>query len=651
VRANSPATGPATDYRFRLLAAFAAAAIGTFAAAPAVAGADQPRSDPVGLPPAPRVTIALLPNGTSVEALGRVPGLAPGLLSAGFSDTGAEQTYLDIGQGNRVFKSLYDSDQPPPVLPRGTRVPDWHEIVDRADSAPADIIPGLLASSVPGGIAVAPQLLLPALLAADRAGRIERGRPQQCRPGAPPPAPAVVVVKATITRLRAMVPRLCGNDLLIAFERPPPPENEHLAIGIAGAGFHGNLTSDSTRMRGYVLDTDIGPTILDRLGIEIPSQMSGEPIHSHGTRDVGAVVSLEHRLSTIIDRRGSVIGVSLLAWLLLSGVAALLWRRRGARAAIELLALSAIYLPLVLLLGAALEPGAGVERLLVMAGCPLLAAVTLLAAPGFRGLAVACALTTVACAVDVIAGSPLTALSLIGPDPGLGVRFFGIGNELEATLAVLVVAGTGAGIAGFAPALEARRCAGLFIGVAFLFAFVFAAGRFGADVGAAIVLPVGGAVAAWLIAHGARRLWLLIVAAPLLALAALALIDLISGGNAHLTRSVLDAGGFGQLGDVAQRRLQLSASSFGRGLSSPLFWIIVGAVAVAVWQRRTILAWLEPQPALRAGFLGAVAATAVGTLANDSGALLLELGAAFLLLFAAFAWAESTEERRVTSHE
>ena len=40
-------------------------------------------------------------------------------------------------------------------------------------------------------------------------------------------------------------------------------------------------------------------------------------------------------------------------------------------------------------------------------------------------------LTVAAYAVDVVAGSPLTASSLLGPNPGLGVRFFGIGNELE----------------------------------------------------------------------------------------------------------------------------------------------------------------------------------------------------------------------------
>ena len=43
---------------------------------------------------------------------------------------------------------------------------------------------------------------------------------------------------------------------------------------------------------------------------------------------------------------------------------------------------------------------------------------------------------------------------------------------------------------------------------------------------------------------------------------------------------------------------------------------------------------------MRAGLLGALAATVVGTLANDSGALLLEIGAAYLLVFAGFAWAE-----------
>ena len=96
------------------------------------------------------------------------------------------------------------------------------------------------------------------------------------------------------------------------------------------------------------------------------------------------------------------------------------------------------------------------------------------------------------------------------------MRFYGIGNELEALLAVLVVAGTGAALAGFAPRASragARPPPSSPSGS--LAAFVFAAGRFGADVGAAIVLPVGAAVAAAAIAgRGGAAALLLVVAAP-----------------------------------------------------------------------------------------------------------------------------------------
>jgi hypothetical protein len=300
-----------------------------------------------------------------------------------------------------------------------------------------------------------------------------------------------------------------------------------------------------------------------------------------------------------------------------------------------------IYMPLAMLLGSAIRPEESAELLLVMLGAPLLGALTLAVLRGYRALAVASALTVLAYAIDVIAGSPLTKLALLGPNPGLGVRFYGIGNELEALLGVLVVAGAGAGLAGFAPGLAPRRCAWAFLGFGLLAAFVFAAGRFGADVGAAIVFPVGAVVAAAAIAAGGRRSVLLVAAAPFAVLAALALIDLVSGANAHLTRSVLDAGGLGELSDVAQRRLQLSAHSFARPILLLFLPLVAALAALAIWRRDRLHAWLTAVPAMRAGLIGALAATTIGTLANDSGALLLEIGTAYLLVFTGYAWAES----------
>src|SRR5699024_2666906 len=142
---------------------------------------------------------------------------APGLLSAGLGSVPAEQTYLDITQGNRIFDSLYDSELRARVG-GGVCGPGYsRQVVERAESAPADIVPGLLASALAAG-------------------------GERCE-----------VRAASPRQLRLLVDGLRGDDLLIAIERPPPAKNEALSIGIAGRGFDGNLISDSTRTDGYVL--------------------------------------------------------------------------------------------------------------------------------------------------------------------------------------------------------------------------------------------------------------------------------------------------------------------------------------------------------------------------------------------------------------
>jgi hypothetical protein len=549
------------------------------------------------------VSVVLLPQGTAVEQIAAA-GLSPGLMSAGLGVVPAEQTFLDITQGNRVFDSLYDAPLPGARIELNRPVDD-PAILRRAESAPADIVPGLLAST---------------LLASGK---------------------RFAVVGAPVSRLPAMANALRGDDLLIAIERPPPAEGEALAIGIAGRGYDGDLVSDSTRLDGYVLSTDVAPTILERLTVEVPPEMSGRPIRAEGEVEPVAVAALGQRLAVISERRGPVIGLSLLVWLAVLGLAVVIGQGRAARPGVRLVGLAIVLLPVLLLVGAAIKPGQTSEALLLMLGAPLLGAALLVLFGGYRALAVASAATVLAYALDVIAGSPLTSLSLLGPNPGLGVRFYGIGNELEAVLAVLVVAGVGAGLTGFAPRLPLRTCAVVFLLIGFVAAFVFAAGRWGADVGAAIVLPLGAATAAAVVTGGRRRSVLLVLAVPLAAVAALALVDLASGGDAHLTRSVLDAGGLGDLADVAQRRLELSSRSFARPIVFLFLPLIAMLTVLAIVRRDRLAAWVGGRPAMRAGLLGALAAVGVGTLANDSGALLLEIGAAYLLVFVSFAWAEA----------
>jgi hypothetical protein len=585
------------------------------------------------------VTLAFVPRAAGVRQLAGL-GLSPGVMSAGLGTVPAEQTYLDITQGNRVFDALYDHPLPPE---RACGPRFWTAVNDRAASAPADIVPGLLSSTLEAaGVGVRVGARAACAFSA-RAPRTASGEaPKKLREGPRPDRSPIFAVRSmSLGALSSLMRSLHGNDLLIAIARPTGESDEPLAIGIAGSGFHGNLTSDSTRTNGYVLSTDIAPTILGRFGIPVPSQMSGQSIRAAGSVDPAAIESLVERMDEISSRRGPVIGYSLLAWVLALLLFVAATRGRLARTAVRVVGLSVVYLPLALLAGAALEPSQAAEQLLVLLGAPLLGLLTLAVWPGYRALGLASAVTILAYAVDVLAGSPLTSLSLLGPNPGLGARFYGIGNELEALLAVLVVAGTGAALAGFAPRLSPSRCAAAFLLVGLPLAFIFAAGWFGADVGAAIVLPLGAAAAAAAIGARRKRALLLVVVLPLAALALLALIDLVSGANAHLTRSVLDAGGLNDLGQVAQRRLELSTHSFARPVVLAFLPLIAIAALLAVARRDRLVVWTRGSAAMRAGLIGALAATVVGTLANDSGALLLVIGAAYLLVFTGYAWAES----------
>ncbi len=590
-------------------------------------------------PPDAQVTIALLPKGIGLASLGSVDALAPGLLSAGIGGVPAGQTYLDITQGNRVSGSLYDEGLPFIRFGEtGVAPVDWAVIRGRAESAPAEVVPGLLTSALDdAGLASAaePTAGLGQLLAADRRGRITPSPSGRCTGR----CPALTVRDATLDELPELASGLEGKSLLIAIERPPPAFRT-LAMGIAGEGFDGLLTSDSTRTGGLVTSTDLAPTILGRLGVELPSQMNGQPIRATGERDLSGLIDLERRLEVTGARRGPVIGETLLAWLVILAIAVAIRRRAAAAVAVPLFAISMAYLPLVLLVTPLFDPSVLAERLAAGLGAPLLAVATWHLIGGWRALGVACLATVAAYGADVIAGSVLVPLSIPGPNPVSGSRFYGIGNEIEATMGALLPLGVGAVLASVGRTRDGGpAAAAVFLAAGMAAAAAFALGRFGADVGAAIVLPAGAAVAA-AVCLDTRRGFVLAMLVPIAALAALMAADVVLGGEAHLTRSLLDAGGLDEAGDVLERRVRLAADSFTKGSNLPFLLGAALVIGLAIWRRRTIRGWFAQRAAF-AGLAGAAAAAAIGTVSNDSGVVLLIVGTAYCLAAAGFAWSAS----------
>ena len=185
--------------------------------------------------------------------------------------------------------------------------------------------------------------------------------------------------------------------------------------------------------------------------------------------------------------------------------------------------------------------------------------------------------------MDVVAGSHLTELSLIGPSPAGGVRFYGIGNELEATLGALVPIAAGAALAAWMPGASKRarrahlrarrrwwRC-GLSRRAGSAPTSARRSGYRSAPRSpppSALTRGAGDGPGSCRAADRYWRRWRRPTS--------------LSGGDAHLTRTVLRAGGLDQLSEVLQRRLELSAHSFARYASTVILWLSLAALAIGI---------------------------------------------------------------------
>jgi hypothetical protein len=591
-----------------------------------------------------RALIFVVPND---DLLGRAEALAElnlhvAVASPAVDADAAGQTYLDISQGARVSTRVYHDDLPRLRLgPDGQIVP-WDFVAERADDAPADLVPGLLGETIAGSggstayVGVRGRSHQAVAIAADASGRVdsvELGTRMALNKG-------VERALRTHSLVVAEVPPGPGltlfpherNLLLMVLVAPPTGEAELLPTGakFGDETRHGLLTSSTTRRDGMVAITDYAPTVLRWLGLEVPDDMQGRPMRATGG-SADEVESLADRLAHIKDRRGVALRTTFGLWVVVLGLLAVAGR---VQLGLRLGLLMAIWLPGLALLAGAIDPSRYVEMAILAVGSLALAAVTDRLVRWPRGPALAAGVVLTAHAVDLIAGSPLIVRSLSGPNPGFGARFYGVGNELEAILSAAVLLGAGALLVG----QRARTVPVAFACICGVAAVFIGAGRLGADVGGVITLGAGAAAAVLASLPGgiSRRAIAVALSVPVLAVGALAAIDVVTGGDSHLTRSVLAADSPGELIDIVERRFDISWDNLKQGttpLSVALFAI---ALAYGVVRRRELFRELNGDRAFAAGMWGTLAATVVGALANDSGPTIFLIGATALVLAALY---------------
>lgn len=603
--------------------------------------------------------------GSLEPLLASIPGMSVALLSATQGGAyEARQLLLDVSQGARVDSVDYARAAAPPLALATSdgegRIVGWRAVLRRAGRVAGELEPGLLATAAGGaGYVGEPAGGQPdAPLAAQRSGKVAAvslGSPTTlvgrllALSGRMRLVVADLDARSGARQLRTIAAARRPGELIVVLERAPGTGGEELIwAGLAGDGSGGMLTSNSTREAGMLSAIDLAPTILAHLGVRIPRAMDGAPAFRAGPLGGARLRALKARLEALYDRRPFALASLLGACALL--LAALSRRDRRRRRALRVGALALMWAPTAALLVAALEPAAPTEYALLAGGCLLLGALSDLLAPWPRAIALPAAAALAAITIDALAGTQLLMRSLLGPDPGAGMRFYGVGNELKSALAVLVLAGAASvcggrredadAAGGEGPAM--RRARRLLPGAAAVLALVEGPALIGAGVGAVVLVSAGG-LAGWLLLArerpAARRILVLAFVVPAVALAALAVLDLLlAGGVGQLSRTVLEAPSAGSLVEVAKRRWETSYAELSGGVM-PLASAsaVLLCAACLRWPAR-LLAPVGASRVWRAALGGGLCAGIVGTLVEDSGPVLLLVALFALACVLAYLW-------------
>jgi hypothetical protein len=607
-------------------------------------------------PVAPRSALLVFVPAGKRELAG-TPGLSVGMMSASQGRYSVAQLLLDISQGARIASSAYPHAEPPQLTLRrlgaGAVIDGWQAARRRARAAPQILTPGLLAGAVSGGagyVGVAGAGAPDAAVAAGPNGRIAA---VSLADAVSLPARAAAMLgqrrlvvadlpagAAGRAQLNTLARRRAAGQLMLVIERSADPARGALlwsaAAGLAGGGGR-ELSSPSTNERGLIVAVDVAATILRHLGEQaLPDAVRGRAIVTDGRLDSAELRSLMARLRVLGGRRLPAFGILLCAWVLLLMLCA---RWPNARAqAMRVGSLAVLWAPAAVMIPAPFAPSAAVEYLTVAVCCLSLGALSDLLVAWPRAMLAPAIVSLVALTVDALAHTQLLVRSLLGPNPILGARFYGIGNEVKSGLAVLVLAAVAGALY---PTLRGRRAAAAMIGAGVVLAALEGSARVGAGVGGVILVSAGFAVATVMLVPGAltRRRALIVLASPLVALVALAGLDLLSAhGAGHYTGSVLHARSAGELRDVIVRRYRAAWGELHNHAMPVATALALACAVLGVRARDRLLAPVGGDPAWLAALAGGLAAGLVGAFSEDSGPVLLVVAVFALGCVVTYLW-------------
>lgn len=448
------------------------------------------------------------------------------------------------------------------------------------------------------------------------------------------------------------------NDLIMVLSPNPPRSFKELPgqltpLIAAGPGIgHGLLTSPTTRRNGLVTNTDIAPTVLEHLGAPVPEDMSGRSIAiRHSDSPLRFLLRSEEKIMAAATQRKPILTVyvALVFMLLVLGALSLpLPLEAYLVRAIQFSLIWALAVPLALLLLPLLPASSLNLTALLAVSLSGLAAVLAWAATRhfLRTVGVIAGATVFLISADILFGAPLMKSSLLGYDPLIGARFYGLGNEYMGVLIGAALIGTTILLDSYSK--DSRLLLPL-TGISFLLLILLIGlPQLGANTGGTIA-----ATAAFLLAFArlqGKKLTIkntaIIAAVVLLVVSLFVVVDYFNStsNQSHVGKAVslIRKEGAKSALDIVQRKVATNLKLIQWTIWSKVFIVsllifaFVFARPIGVFKRIT-----ERYPNVTSGIYAVIAGSVVALIFNDSGVV----AAATMIIFGVVALLHLVIER------
>lgn len=392
------------------------------------------------------------------------------------------------------------------------------------------------------------------------------------------------------------------------------------------------LTSGTTKRDGIIMNTDIAPTVLKLLQLQPVSGMSGRPFMPSNLVPEGSnfdfLTNLNEELVVTYQARPPLQSAYVLVQLivLFTALFGLFFKRHMAEV-IKPFLLFVMAIPLTELLMPLLpRPSIAVMAVELLVIALIIAGISVWVNRrfGFDPFIFICIASAATILGDVVNHSYLQKQSLLGYDPIVGARFYGIGNEYMGVLIGSVIIGTTAVIQYWK---KWRKPLIFVTGLIFLFTvYAMAAPNLGTNVGGTIAATAALLVTFLLLLDVRFKLRTIFMVALLVVLAVTGFIafDLTRPPDlrSHMgtTATLLIESGPSYALEIIQRKWSMNMKLLRYTVWSRILLASLAALALLFYRPRGVMANIRVKyPYLFKGFVGVLTGALVAFAFNDSG--------------------------------